>query len=48
MIKLKGSVKIYFFTLEVDSDFKNVGEVEQFIEWVERMRRFHAPQKEGY
>jgi len=44
-LKLKGSMRVSHFILEVDSDFKSPEDVEKFIEWAERLRIFHPPQK---
>ena len=46
-LRLKGSMKVSHFILEVDLSFKNTGEVDWFINWAERIRRFHSPVREG-
>ncbi len=43
MLKLKGSMQVSHFKLEVDSEFKSTGDVETFIEWAERLKTFHPP-----
>jgi len=45
MLKLKGSMRVSHFTLEVDSEFKSPGDIEKFIEWAEKLRIFHPPNK---
>ena len=47
MLKLKGSMQVSHFALEVDSEFKSPGDVEKFIEWAERLRIFHPPNKDS-
>jgi len=47
MLKLKGSMRVSHFTLEVDLDFKSTREVKNFIDWAERLRNFHPPQKDS-
>lgn len=46
-LRLKGSMKVSHFTLEVDLSFKNTGEVDWFIRWADRLRRFNPPVGEG-
>ena len=46
-LRLKGSMRVSHFTLEVDLSFKNTREVEYFIDWTERLRLFHEPVREG-
>ena len=43
MLKLKGSMQVSHFTLEVDSEFKSTGDIEKFIEWAKKLRVFHPP-----
>lgn len=40
-LRLKGSMKLSHFTLEIDLGFKDINEVERFINWTERMQCFH-------
>ena len=47
MLKLKGSMQVSHFTLEVDSEFKSPSDIEEFIEWAEKLRIFHPPNKGG-
>lgn len=44
-LRLKGSMPVSYFTLEVDAEFKTPEDVEKFIEWCERMIRFHSPRR---
>lgn len=45
-LRLKGSMDVYFFTLEVDAEFKALADVEKFIEYCERLRRFHGSRRD--
>ena len=45
-LRLKGSMDVSYFTLEVDATFKDTQEVQKFIEWAERLRRFHVPRRD--
>lgn len=45
ILRLKGSMQVSHFTLEVDSEFKSPGDIEKFIEWAEKLRIFHPPNK---
>lgn len=47
MLRLKGSMQVSHFTLEVDSEFKRPDDVEKFIEWAEKLRNFHPPLKDS-
>jgi len=40
-LRLKGSVELTCFTLEVDIDFDDCNELEKFLEWTEKMRILH-------
>lgn len=46
-LRLKGSMKVSHFTLEIDLSFKSPGEVDWFIKWAEKLRRFHSPVRDG-
>ena len=45
-LRLKGSMDVSYFTLEVDVTFKDPKEVENFIDWAETLRRFRGPKRD--
>lgn len=42
-LRLKGSMRVAHFTLEVDVSLKNTADVDWFIRWADRLRRFNPP-----
>ena len=43
MLRLKGSTRVSYFTLEVDIEFKNTSEVENFLSWFDRTSMRYPP-----
>ena len=47
MLRIKGTPRVSYFTLEVDMEFKNTNEVESFLSWFEStLNRYPTRSKE--
>ncbi len=45
MLRLKGTLPVSFFSLEVDIEFKNTGDVEFFLDWSNKVSKIYPAQR---
>ena len=43
MLRIKGTTRVSYFTLEVDMEFKNTNEVETFLSWFDLTKMKYPP-----